>query len=195
MGRRRLLVRTERWELFVKHRISRGFTLIELMIALAVAASLLVLAAPSYAVWVADAQIRAAAESIVSGLRYAQAEAIKRNEPVEFVLDPTVGTGGWRVRDAAGIVLQVGAFVEGAPLAKPVTTPVPARTNTFNSLGGITSPNADLTAPVTVIAVSHNIISAPPVRQLNVLIGGGRTGIKVCDPAVSDNTSPRFCTT
>ena len=39
----------------------RGFSLIELMIALAIAVTLLVLAAPSYGVWVADSRIRAVA--------------------------------------------------------------------------------------------------------------------------------------
>ena len=41
-----------------------GFSLIELMIGLAIAALLVVLAMPSYSTWVADAQIRNAAESI-----------------------------------------------------------------------------------------------------------------------------------
>ena len=46
---------------------ARGFTLIELMVALAIAVLLLVLAAPGYATWVADQQIRAGAERSTQG--------------------------------------------------------------------------------------------------------------------------------
>ena len=72
-----------------------GFTLVELLIGLAIAALLVMLALPSYSVWIADAQIRNAAESIASGLRYAQGQAIARNAAIEFVIDTTAGTGGW----------------------------------------------------------------------------------------------------
>jgi len=49
-----------------------GFTLIELMMGLAIAAILLVLAVPNYTIWIADNQIRSGAESIAGGLRFAE---------------------------------------------------------------------------------------------------------------------------
>ena len=173
---------------------TRGFSLIELMIGLAIAATLLVLAAPNFATWSADGQIRAAAESIVSGMRYAQTEAIRRNDQVEFVLDPTVGTGKWQAKLLDGTVLQVGVFAEGGRLAQFTTTPVGALITTFTSLGGVLPANADLTAPIAEVAVSFSA-SVANTRPLTVLVGGGRTGIKICDPGVTDTSSPRFCTT
>ena len=102
--------------MLMRLRIS-GFTLVELMIGLAIAALLLVLALPSYQVWVADAQIRNAAESIADGLRYAQAQAVMRNATFEFTLNPTTGTGGWTVQQidrvtcaAIGAPAQVATF-------------------------------------------------------------------------------------
>ncbi len=175
-----------------KHR-AHGFNLIELMIALAIAATLLVLAGPNYATWIADGQIRAAAESIVSGMRYAQAESVKRNEPVEFVLDPTTGTGGWVVQLVDGTDLQVGVFAEGAVLAAFVTTPGTATITTFNSLGGVNTANADLTVPIQLVAITHSGTVAN-TRPLTVQVAGGRSGIKLCDPAETVSTSPRFCT-
>lgn len=181
--------------MLMKQRLARGFSLIELMIGLAIAATLLLLAAPNYAVWAADAQIRAAAESIASGMRYAQAEAIKRNAPVEFVLNPTTGSGGWEARVLSdGTQLQVGVFAEGSVLAAFTTTPGTATITTFSSFGGVLSPPAVAAAPITSIAVTFSG-SVANTRPLTVLVGDGRTGIKVCDPAVSDTTSPRFCTT
>ncbi len=172
----------------------RGFTLIELMIGLAIAATLLVLAAPNFATWSADGQIRAAAESVVSGMRYAQMEAIKRNVPVEFVLDPTTGSGQWQAQLQDGTVLQVGVFKEGAPLAAFTTVPATATITTFSSLGGVLAANADTTAPISEVAVSFST-SLTNTRPLTILVGGGRSGIKICDPAITDTTSPRFCTT
>lgn len=177
------------------HRLPRGFSLIELMIGLVIAATLLVLAAPNYAVWAADGQIRAAAESIASGLRYAQAEAIKRNAPVEFVLDPTTGSGGWQARVLSdGTQLQVDVFAEGSVLAAFTTNPASATITTFSSFGGVLAPPDVATAPIQTILVTFSGTVAN-TRPLMVLVGGGRTGIKICDPAVSDTTSPRFCTT
>lgn len=172
---------------------ARGFTLIELMIGLAIAVTLLVLAAPNFAVWSADGQIRAAAESIVSGMRYAQMESIKRNEQVEFILDPTTGSGKWEAKLLDGTLLQVGVFKEGAPLAAFTTVPATARITTFTSLGGVAATNADTTAPVTEVAVSFSA-ALSNTRPLTILVAGGRSGIKICDPAVTDTTSPRFCT-
>ncbi|HTI48137.1 MAG TPA: prepilin-type N-terminal cleavage/methylation domain-containing protein, partial [Casimicrobiaceae bacterium] len=58
---------------------ARGFTLIELMIALVIVSLLLVLAGPQYAKWMADNQIINGADSVANGLRTAMAEAVKQN--------------------------------------------------------------------------------------------------------------------
>ena len=51
---------------------ARGMTLIELMIGLAIAAILLLLAAPAYRDFIANTNVRNAAENTVAGLRQAQ---------------------------------------------------------------------------------------------------------------------------
>ena len=151
--------------------------------ALSIAALLAILAMPGYSLWIADGQIRNAAESIASGLRYAQAEAIKQNSQVEFVLDPTTGTGGWIARLVAAPVpsLQVGTFREGANLT--ALTPLPAGTTTvtFTGFGTIALINADASAPLTRIQITSST-GAAGTRNLEVLVGNNRTGIKICDP-------------
>jgi type IV fimbrial biogenesis protein FimT len=176
-----------------------GFSLIELMVGLAIAALLVVLALPSYTVWIADAQIRNASESIASGLRYAQGEALKRNQAIEFVLDPTAVTGGWLARLASDTttVLQRGKFSEGS---SKVTFAVPnaATKITFNGLGFIAPTNADASAVLAEVRVNSAVAGA---RNLRVLAGGGasavpgqgsRTGIKICDPNWPA-TDPKGC--
>ncbi|MBW7900531.1 MAG: GspH/FimT family pseudopilin [Rhodocyclaceae bacterium] len=65
---------------------SNGFTLIELMIVLAVMAILYSLAAPMMVRWMGDARIRVAAETMQTGILLARTEAIRRNVPVRFQL-------------------------------------------------------------------------------------------------------------
>ena len=93
-------------------RLHRGFTLIELMVAMTILILLLVLAVPGYVLWMSDSEIRNATESTASGLRYAQATAISSNRNAQFVLSPT----GWNVTmvDAPLVAIQTAAFSEGA---------------------------------------------------------------------------------
>src|SRR6185437_10946022 len=74
--------------------LQRGFTLIEMMIALVIIGLLVLLAAPMYGEMIANTEIRNASENILMGLRTAQGEAIRLNAPAKFVLD--TGTG-WQV--------------------------------------------------------------------------------------------------
>ena len=58
---------------------SAGFTLIELMIVIAITAILTALAVPSFSVTLDNQRISGAAEAVLSDLRWARSEAIKRN--------------------------------------------------------------------------------------------------------------------
>ena len=62
----------------------QGFSLIELMITLAIAGVLLALGVPSLMTMMATTQSKSVAESIQSGLKLARAEAIQRNAPMRF---------------------------------------------------------------------------------------------------------------
>ena len=170
-----------------------GFTLIELMVSLTIASILLVLAAPLYATWVADNQIGNGAQLVADGLRTAQGEAIKRNAQVQLVLDKTTGTGGWTVQiECDGTVLQKGYFSQGADKAGFATTPAAATTVTFTGLGQIATTKCDgaaLPAPITDVDVTSSLSGT---RALRVTVGGGRTGIKLCDPNLS-SPDPQAC--
>ena len=70
-------------------KIPRGFSLVELMLGIAIFSILAALAAPSFATWILNAKIRTTAESIQTGLQVARAEAVRRNTGVHFQLMST----------------------------------------------------------------------------------------------------------
>lgn len=81
-------------------QMQRGFSLIELLVTLALSAVLLGLAAPAFSTWLQNSRIRLTADSIMSGLQYAKSEATARNTAVRFQLTSsadaacTVSTSG-----------------------------------------------------------------------------------------------------
>lgn len=82
-----------------------GFTMIELLVALAVFAILLAIAVPSFQVVTNINRLAGGANEIMAGLQLARVEAVRRNERVIFcrsddgsTCNATVGTwGGWLV--------------------------------------------------------------------------------------------------
>lgn len=86
---RRLRVRTK--------RAVAGFTLLELMVTVAVAAILATLAAPSFRQYILNQRIKSASSDLVSALSLARSEAITRNCKVNIVQTGGSWIGGWTV--------------------------------------------------------------------------------------------------
>jgi type IV fimbrial biogenesis protein FimT len=174
-----------------RHR--NGFTLIELMIALAIFGLLLMLAAPAYTRFLANTQVRTAAETIMNGVRTAQTEAIKRNAQVAFVLDDAVGWTIQLVED--GSTLATYNFNEGAGHASVSHTPAGATRTTFTGLGRVMTANPDATEEIYQIDVTTTTVSSP--KNMRVVIGVPGSpinflGSKLCDPSFP-STDPVGC--
>jgi len=165
--------------------LHRGFTLIELMVSMTIAIILLLLAVPGYTVWVADSEIRNAAQSVAGGLRYAQAIAISRNLNAQFVL----GATGWTVAmvDTPLVPVQSATLNEGSRHVTLTATPVGATTVAFNALG------QTVTDPANLVQVDVTLPTLAGVRPLRVAIGNLLTGVKLCDPYFTDPKDPKTC--
>ncbi|TFY97035.1 GspH/FimT family pseudopilin [Ramlibacter humi] len=72
--------------MLIRRNHVHGFTLVELMVVVAVLAFLLMMSGPSFAEWIRGSRVRGAAESIHQGLLRARADAVTRNQNVSFRL-------------------------------------------------------------------------------------------------------------
>ena len=69
---------------------SRGFSMVELMVAVAILALLTTMAVPPFVSTLRDARIRTTAESVAAALYYARGEAARRNAVVRFQTTSTL---------------------------------------------------------------------------------------------------------
>lgn len=187
----------------------KGFSLIELLIVMAIVGILLSLALPSYQAWIQNTKIRTAAESLLNGMQLARAEAVRRNSNMGFYLLSSVDSscvgdgskGNWIVsqQDPTGMcdlapsetiapqIIQKSSQKEGAT-DMVVLTALPAGSSSvmFSPLGRARNPGTDIT--------QIDLNAATPVagsRSLRILVGAGGN-LKMCDPQATGD-DPRRC--
>lgn len=158
----------------------RGFTLVELTLAIALTALLIALAVPSFKVMLANAQLRTAAQALHDGLQLARVEAIRRNERTIFTKN---AQSGWTVTvEAGGAVVQSRSASEGSPQATVAVAPAGATQVSFNSLGRVV-PNTDASATMTQLDVDvpASLIAAADSKELRITVSTGGA-VRLCDP-------------
>jgi type IV fimbrial biogenesis protein FimT len=161
-------------------RVARGFTLVELLVVMGIAAVGATLAAPGVAQLVANYKVRTAAEGIVTALNYARTEAVRRNSPVSFSLGTS---GGWSVQqNSPATTLQTRSASDLAGLA--VASSTSSTSVTFVATGLVQSGTQ-----MTQVDVSSTA-GDTQTRRINIF-GGGL--IRMCDPSVTTTSDPRRC--
>jgi type IV fimbrial biogenesis protein FimT len=88
-----------------------GFTLVELMVTLAVLAILLGIAVPSFQSVIQNNRLNTAINDVLGAMNFAKVEAIRRNATVRFCIN--LGSGAWVVEnssdDEVGAGIRAGA--------------------------------------------------------------------------------------
>jgi len=87
----------------IKSSVGAGFTLVELMITLTIAAVLATLAAPSFRDYISSQRIKDGSYDLIAAMVFARSEALKRNTSVDVVPASTANwASGWTVQVTVG---------------------------------------------------------------------------------------------
>ncbi|MDA1116760.1 MAG: GspH/FimT family pseudopilin [Proteobacteria bacterium] len=195
----------------LRHCATRGFSLIEMMLALVIVALFVTLGVPAFAQFLQNTQIRNAAETTLAGINLARAEAIRRNAAVRFQLVSDLSNGcnvsaaalSWVVSlsDPSGacdaqpsetlapLIVQKKSSLEGSKNAVVSTTG--GASLVFNGLGRVSGAGiTQLSFSNTSGTCEHLDAVNGTMRCLQIRVStGGQT--KMCDPKVVDTTDPR----
>jgi type IV fimbrial biogenesis protein FimT len=198
-NQRYLLGSQQGWNMLTRPNSARGFTLVELMIGIALMGILIAVGLPSFGTWLANLRVRNSAESIQNGLQLARGEAVRRNRMVQFVLTNTAPTQAnvnvvvedvngtnWMVRvfESGGVYLA-SDFIQGragSEGSSDVTLASTLPSITFTGLGRLSIAGV----------VQIDLTNASTDRPLRLVVDTGGL-IRMCDPKVSDPTDPRVC--
>jgi len=180
-----------------------GFTVIELLVVVAVVGLLAAVAGPGMAAWVRDSRLTAASESLTNGLRMAREEAIRRSHGVVFTttddspgLTSAAVAGGrnWAVHQVPRATetldyLRGGFLLEGGG-GTTVTGPAAV---CFNSLGrrvanaatGVSGATCEIGADP--MFATFTLTQAGSSRSVRITISlNGQ--VRSCDPAAAGGT-------
>lgn len=98
---------------------ARGYTLVEMMVSISIAAILLAIAVPSYHGSRLNSQLRAASNDLIGSINLARSEAIKRGGTVTLCASSDGETcggtwrQGWVIRAGADVIHTAGAVPDG----------------------------------------------------------------------------------
>lgn len=163
--------------------LTKGFSLVEILIGVAIIGVVMAIALPSFNEWIKNVRIRSAAEAVLAGVQTARSEAIRRNAPVAFTLLPTAdATLLWRV-GCVNVTATCPASIHARPLSEGGATAV-----SFDA-GADTQVRFDSFGRATNLAgvSAWNVESSDTYsgeRPLRILVDVGGAS-RVCDPYLS----------
>jgi type IV fimbrial biogenesis protein FimT len=168
---------------------ARGVTMIEMVIGIAILAILTAMAAPNFTRWIENMKIRTTAESVLSGLQRARAEALKGNSSVNFLLTGTAGacvpsTSGPHWIVSSGYACNASAIVQvynGKPDDKAGIV-AGQSFFVFAGLGRLVTPAANIDVHGAE-GEDGCLAKNGRARCLRIEVGA-EGGIRMCDPAL-----------
>jgi len=185
-----------------------GFSLIELMVIIAILAILTMTAVPAFTTWIANTRVRSVAEALQNALRQAQGEAIKDSRQVVLALTsssptasatPVANGSNWYVQTLplTGSDETDGTYIRGETVAKAQSVSItgPALL-CFSSMGRLVSNTStglgsDCAAPASFTSYTLAASGADRPMKIEVYLGGK---VRMCDPAKTlSTTNPDGC--
>ena len=195
----------------------RGFSLIEIVVTIAVLALLLFAAVPSIAGWLDNTRIRNVTDSLQNGLQLARAEAVRRNEEMSFWLvgleDPGVlaNTCTLSASSASWVVSVYSPVKHCADEPSTVSSPKLVTAHAVGEIAGrVTVSALRSDGDTAAVGVTFNgfgrVTNADAIAQIDISGASSDSGarnlriaispagqVRLCDRHVTDDTDPRKC--
>lgn len=196
----------------------RGFTLVELMVAIAVMGLLLVAVSPALNDWAINLRIRNTASAVEQGLQLARQEAIRRNQAVGFYFVSSSAADSGTLNNSCALSSTDGSWVVSvrSPAGKcataPSTTVDPMIVNSHPVGDGgrgvaVSATQADKSTAATTVTFNGlgSVTNAGAVARVDITAAtnsnryrslcvelSGIGAPRVCDPALAAS-DPRAC--
>jgi type IV fimbrial biogenesis protein FimT len=143
---------------------TQGFTIIELMVVVAILVILIAIAGPDFRNLIVASRIKNASFDVFSALVHARSEAVTRNTTV--TITPAAGgwADGWTVTESGGTVIR-----QQSAYPNVAITLAPAGTISFNGIGRLTAaaaPAFSLTATGALDKSKRCIVIDPSGRPV-----------------------------
>ena len=197
-----------------------GFSLIELMVTMAVMALLMMAVSPSVTEWVINLRIRNETEALQAGLQTARNEAVRRNQRMGFWMigspNPAVLGSDCTVSDTGGSWVVSVTTPAGSCGSAPSTTVAPKLVSSHALGDGASSAvvvngytdttKATAASSVTFDGFGRVVSGGSPIgaiyvksasnsgayRSLQIIVSPAGA-VRMCDPAVTAANDPRLC--
>jgi len=196
----------------------RGFSIIEIVVTLAVLGLILMAAAPGIGTWMDNTRIRNTAGALQEGLQIARAEAVRRNQSISFYLvsltNPSVMDNSCALSATSGswVVAAQSPATKCGSAPSIDATPQIVTSRTVNEGGArvaVSGLQSDGTTAANTVTFNGfgRVTNSTPITQIRVSGPDANTAyrnlwievtaagaVRMCDPKVTDSNDPRKCT-
>lgn len=194
----------------------RGFSLVEIVVTIAVLAMLFFATMPSIGTWIDNTRIRGVADSLQNGLQIARGEAVRRNQSISFWLvavdNPSTLSNDCTLSGSSGswVVSVNSPLSHCADPPSIISSPMIVTGRAVGDSGGRVSVSAVQSDGTAATSVTFNgfgrIANTDPIQKIDVTGTGSDVNyrnlriaitsagqVRMCDPGVSDANDPRKC--
>ena len=179
-----------------RSRHASGFTMIEMAVTLTIFAILVTLGIPSMTTWIRNNKVRTASDSLQTGLRLAQTEALRRSRQVVFALTDSTAPNfpplaaaadakSWAIYSVPSMTdnSEAPEFIQSGVLSN-LSANVQVSSNgvaavCFNAVGRLTNNASANVVAITGGATCTQPSGTPPVQTFGISVPGADRPLRV----------------